>query len=138
MKQTEDHSPGALERLFGAKSATARVLDFMSTCRRYDYNKKDIADNSNLSQKHVKFAIEKLEQLNLIKQTRTIGNAILYQYNTENQAADLLEKFKLLIATCDIDRSIAEQEAQEQTQQQQPTQTEAEAKLEAELLTTPA
>ncbi|MDR0471686.1 MAG: hypothetical protein LBH79_08205, partial [Nitrososphaerota archaeon] len=108
-----------------------------------DYNKKDIADNSNVSPQHITKALNRLEQLNLIKQTRKIGNAQMYQYNTGNQTADLIEKVKLLIATCDIDRTLAEQEAQEQARQkqvkQQPkTQTEAEARLEAELLTTPA
>jgi DNA-binding MarR family transcriptional regulator len=95
---TKQHDPGTLERLFGSTSATTRILDFMSVFRDWDYNKKEIAENSNISQKHVTKALNKLEQLELIKKTRNVGNSQMYKYNTENKAAMLLEKFALEIA----------------------------------------
>ncbi|MCL2477845.1 hypothetical protein [Candidatus Bathycorpusculum sp.] len=124
------HDPGPLERLFGSTSATVRIIDFMSTFDCYDYNKKDIAENSNVSQKYVKPAIEKLEEQGIVKKTRKIGCSDMYQYNMQNQTAELLAKLGMSIAKHDIHKTIAEQEAQEQASQQQP-----EIQPEAELLT---
>ncbi|MDR0493439.1 MAG: winged helix-turn-helix domain-containing protein [Nitrososphaerota archaeon] len=121
MGEQTTHDPGPLERLFGSASATARVLDFMSTFDCYDYNKKDIADNSNVSQKHVKYAIEKLEEIGLIKKTRKIGSSELYQYNMNNQAAELLEKFSMLIAKHQCEKTTTK-ELKNQTLQQPNTQ----------------
>ncbi|MDR0471037.1 MAG: hypothetical protein LBH79_04850 [Nitrososphaerota archaeon] len=127
MGEENTHDPGPLERLFGSTSATARVIDFMSTFDCYDYNKKDIAENSNVSQKHVKYAIEKLEQLGIIKKTRKIGSSEMYQYDMTNQAAELLEKFSMIIATHQCEKTVAEELAK------QPA-----TKTNQEPLTTPA
>jgi hypothetical protein len=87
------HEPGQLEELFGNRSATARILDFISVFRDYDYNKQDIAKNSDVSPRHATIAIEKLEKLELIKKTRNIGQSQMYKFNTENPVAMLLAKF---------------------------------------------
>ncbi len=97
IKQTKNHDSGTLERLFGS-SATARVLDFMHVFRDWDYSKQDIARNSDVSFRHALKAIDKLAEMGLIKKTRTIGRAQMYQYNIENSAAQLLQKFALDLA----------------------------------------
>jgi len=97
MKDKENHDAGQLERLFGS-TATARVLDFMNIFRDWDYSKKDIAKNSDVSFRHTLKALDKLEQLELIKKTRNVGKAQMYQYNTQNPAAQLLQKFALELA----------------------------------------
>jgi len=109
MTQPKTHDPSILEQLFGATSATARILDFLSTSREWDYNKTDIAQNSNISQKHVTKALNKLEKLELVKKTRTIGRSEMYQYNMQNKAAELLERFSLELAGQEAQK-IADQE----------------------------
>jgi predicted DNA-binding protein YlxM (UPF0122 family) len=91
------HDIGQLEELFGS-TATARILDFMGVFQDYDYSKQDIAKNSDVSPRHAYKAIDKLEKLQLIKKTRTIGRAQMYKFNTENQPAQLLQKFTLNLA----------------------------------------
>ncbi|MDR0492092.1 MAG: hypothetical protein LBH74_00405 [Nitrososphaerota archaeon] len=117
---TSQHDPGQLEMLFG-KSATTRVLDFMHVFDCYDYNKKDIAENSGISPRHATLAIKKLEKLELIKKTRTIGNSQMYQYNIENPAAKALDTFTLKLAGQECQK-IADQELKKQQSQQPNTQ----------------
>lgn len=88
-----EHEPGQLEELFGSRSATARILDFLSVFRDYDYNKQDIAKNSDVSPRHAATAINKLEKLEMIKRTRTVGISQMYKFNSENPAAMLLAQF---------------------------------------------
>ena len=71
---------GPLERLFNG-TAPAKILDFLTVFRDYDYSKMDIAKNSGVSFRHALREIEKLEQLSLIKQTRTVGHAQMYKLN---------------------------------------------------------
>jgi hypothetical protein len=85
---------GTLERLFNGL-ASAKILDFMFVFRDWEYSKQDIAKNSYVSLRHAYKAIHKLEKLELIKKTRIIGKAQMYQYNTGNPAAQLLQKFTL-------------------------------------------
>ncbi len=126
MKNNENHDAGPLERLFG-NTATARVLDFMHVFRDWDYSKQDISENSDLSFRHAAKAIDKLEKLELIKKTRNVGRAQMYQYNTQNKAAQLLQKFALELAGQEAqkiaDQEIAKEEATKQTQKTEITTT---------------
>jgi hypothetical protein len=103
------HEPGQLEELFGSRSATARILDFMSVFRDYDYNKQDIARNSDVSPRHAAAAIGKLEKLEMIKKTRNVGVSQMYKFNSENPAAMLLAKLVHELATQECTK-IANQE----------------------------
>lgn len=114
----KEYNPGQLETLFGKHSATAKVLDFMHIYRDWDYNIQDIAENSNLSPRHTTNAIKKLEKLEIIKKTRNIGNAQMYQYNKDNKAAMLLDKFTLELAFQECQKIVDKENKQEQTNQQ--------------------
>jgi MarR-like DNA-binding transcriptional regulator SgrR of sgrS sRNA len=74
---------GILERTFGG--VTAKVLDFLIVHREYDYSKQDIANYSKVSLRHAILSIEKLEKLDIIKRTRNVGAAHMYQLNLENE-----------------------------------------------------
>jgi len=115
----KNHDSGPIERLFGS-SAAARIIDFMQVFRDWDYSKQDIAENSDLSSRHAAKAIDKLEKLELIKKTRNVGRAQMYQYNIQNPAAQLLQKFSLEIAGQEAqkiaDQEIAKEEASRQAQ----------------------
>lgn len=103
---------GPLERLFNGV-APAKILDFLSTFRDFDYNKQDIAKNSGVSFRHALKEIQHLEQAGLIKKTRNVGHSQMYKYNTENEAATLLEKFGLKLAFQECQK-IADQELTKQ------------------------
>jgi len=119
MKNNKNHDAGTLERLFG-NTATARILDFMHIFRDWDYSKQDISENSDVSPRHAAKAIDKLEKLELIKKTRNVGRAQMYQYNMQNPAAQLLQKFALELASQEAqkiaDQEIAKEEAAKQVQ----------------------
>jgi hypothetical protein len=103
---------GPLERLFNG-TAPAKILDYLTVFRDYDYSKMDIAKNSGVSFRHALREIEKLEKLNLIKQTRTVGHAQMYKLNTENPATRLLSKFALQIASTEVDQELSRQEKEQ-------------------------
>lgn len=123
MKNNTNHDPGQLERLFGS-TATARILDFMHIFRDWDYSKQDISKNSNVSFRHAAKAINNLEKLELIKKTRNVGRAQMYQYNTKNPAAQLLQKFALELAGQEAQKIADEEIAKEEaTKHAQKTET---------------
>jgi hypothetical protein len=80
----------------------------------------DVAKNSDVSFRHALREIAKLEELGLIKQTRTVGHAQMYKLNAENPAAILLRRFVLEIAGQEAqkiaDHEIAKEEAAKQAQ----------------------
>ena len=120
MAKGNSEEPGPLERLFG-HTATARILDFMHLFREWDYSKMDIAKNSNVSFPHALKEIKKLEKLNLIKKTRNVGRAQMHQYNMENPAAQLLQKFALQLASTEVDLELARQEQEKQAKAETKT-----------------
>jgi hypothetical protein len=114
---------GPLERLFNG-IASAKILDFLIVFHDYDYSKQDIAKNSNVSFRHTLREIEKLEKLELIKQTRTVGHAKMYKLNTENPITSLLQKFTLDLAYQECQK-IAEQEPAKEEQHTQAATIQA-------------
>jgi len=114
---------GPLERLYNGV-APAKILDFLTLFHDYDYSKMDIAKNSGVSFRHALREIAKLEELGLIRQTRTVGHAQMFKLNTENPAATLLRKFALEIAGQEAQK-IAEQEIAKEEAAKQTQETEA-------------
>jgi hypothetical protein len=108
---------GPLERLFKG-IASAKILDFLIVFRDYDYSKQDIAKNSGVSFRHALREIAKLEKLELIKQTRTVGHAKMYKLNTENPITILLQKFAIDLSYQECQK-IAQQEPAEKERQTQ-------------------
>jgi hypothetical protein len=123
MTRNKTHDQATLERLFGSSAAT-RILDQLTLFHDYDYSKMDIAKNSDVSFRHALHEIEKLEELELIKKTRTIGRAQMYKLNTDNPATQLLIKFKMQLA-CQEAQKIADEEIakEEQVKQTQRAET---------------
>jgi hypothetical protein len=105
---------GPLERLFNG-TAPAKILDFLTVFRDYDYSKMDIAKNSGVSFRHALREIKKLENLNLIKQTRTVGHAQMYRLNSDNPTTQLVAKLALQLASTEIDQEQVKQKAAKET-----------------------
>jgi predicted DNA-binding protein YlxM (UPF0122 family) len=106
-KKLAQQSPGPLERLFN--SSTARLLDFFTLYTEWDYSKTDIAENSEVSIRTVLRAIPYLEEHQIIKRTRTVGKAEMYQTNKDSPIIQHLQKTKQLIADMDVNRELEKQ-----------------------------
>ena len=78
--------------------STSKILDFMTTFHRYDYSISDIAKNSGVTFKTAHNEIRKLESDEVITQTRTVGKAIMFQFNSNSSKAKSIRKLALDIA----------------------------------------
>ena len=103
---------GPLERLF-AGNATAKMLDFLSTFREFDYSESDIARYSGVSIRHAQRELPKLERLKLIKMTRTSGKSKMYRMDTESQTGILASKFGLALAGIEVADVLAKEKQKE-------------------------
>jgi hypothetical protein len=71
-------------RELGIKSPMLKVLDFLMDNESFDYSKTDIAEGTELSRATLFKAWPKLEALDLITATRTVGQAKMYKLNKPN------------------------------------------------------
>ena len=95
---------GPLESMFPV--AISKILDFLSTHKLWDYSASDIAKYSGVSFKTALTEVKKLESQDVITQTRTVGNAIMYQFNMESKQAYYIDKLINEIATRRIKKVI--------------------------------
>jgi hypothetical protein len=68
----------------GIKSPLLKVLDFLMDNEAFDYSKTDIAEGTDLSRATLFKVWPKLEALDLITATRTVGRAKMYKLNKQN------------------------------------------------------
>lgn len=95
---------GPLESMFPV--AISKILDFLSTHKLWDYSVSDIAKYSGVSFKTALTEVKKLKSQDVITQTRTVGNAIMYQFNMESKQAYHIDKLINEIATRRIKKVI--------------------------------
>lgn len=95
---------GPLESMFPV--ASSKILDFLSTHKLWDYSTSDIAKFSGVSFKTALAEIKKLASQDVVIQTRTVGNAIMYKFNTESKQAYHIDKLINEIATRRINETI--------------------------------
>ena len=105
---------GPLERLFG-NTALAKILDFIVTFQEWDYSKMDIAKNSGVSFRHVLRELPKLEKLEIIKQTRTVGRATMYQYNNKTSTGQAVKNMIFTIGAYEADKMAQEEIVKQET-----------------------
>ncbi len=75
-----------------------RVLDFLIVFREYDYNKQDIAKNSNVSWNTLDKVWNKLIESSIIVSTRKVGKSQMFRINQNNIAVKkLIELHKSLM-----------------------------------------
>jgi hypothetical protein len=96
---------GPLERLFSG-NATAKMLDFLTTFRAFDYSESDIARNSGVSIRHAQRELPKLRRLKLIKMTRTAGKSKMYKMDASSNTGMLVRKLVFALAEIDIDEAV--------------------------------
>ncbi len=112
-KKLATTDPGALERLF--KSTNARILEHFLTFDCSEYSKTELAKATETSIRTIIRELPTLERYGLIKHTRTIGQAEMYQTNKNNPIIEHLKKVTLMIATIDVDKELQNQKQQTQT-----------------------
>lgn len=71
-------------RELGIKSPMLKVLDFLMDNEIFDYSKTDIADGAGLSRATLFKVWPKLEDLELVTATRSVGQAKMYKLNKQN------------------------------------------------------
>ena len=101
-------NPPTLQKLF-EDSSIAKLLDFLTLYKNFDYTKTEISKNSGVSWKTLYRLWALLEKYNLVIKTRQIGRATLYKLNTESPIAVALNKLALEIAAFGIDDEISRQ-----------------------------
>ncbi|MEM2971342.1 MAG: hypothetical protein QW270_02835 [Candidatus Bathyarchaeia archaeon] len=99
---------GPLERMFKG-SAMAAILDFLVIYKHWDYSKSDIAKSAGVNFRTVLRLLPRLEELGVIKRTRHVGKAIMYQFNMENPVAKAIDDLSFKIAKQDADKKVAEE-----------------------------
>jgi Fe2+ or Zn2+ uptake regulation protein len=106
-KKIAQMGPGPLERLFG--SSMARLLDFFTIHENYEYSKTEVAECAEVSIRTVLRALPYLEEHGVVKHTRTVGNAEMYQTNTESPIIQHLHKAAQAIADIDVAQELERQ-----------------------------
>jgi len=71
-------------RELGIKSPMLKVLDFLMDNEAFDYSKTDIAEGAKMSRATLFKVWPRLEALDLITATRTVGQAKMYRLNKKN------------------------------------------------------
>lgn len=81
-----------LEGLFG-NTPEAKLWEFLIGTPDYDYTKKELAENSEISRKTVYKIIVKFLEWGILKETRKIGRATLYKLNEKNSLVKAVLEF---------------------------------------------
>ena len=112
-------NPPTLQKLF-EDSSIARLLDFLTLYRDFDYPKTEISRNSGVSWKTLYRLWPFLEKYELVIKTRQIGRATLYKLNTKSPIANALNKLALEIATFHVNEELARQAKEQKTHKTEP------------------
>ena len=94
-------------RIFGT-SPLMKIFDFLIVNEEFDYSMADIARLSGDGYATLKLIWSKLEKNEIIKQTRMVGKAKMYQLNLENL---IIKKFRVFY--WDITKQAVRKEAGE-------------------------
>ena len=95
---------GPLESILSCSSS--KIIDFLAIHKEWDYSVTDIADNSNLSFKTTLGEIKRLEQQNVVIQTRRVGKATMYKLNLNSGIGSYLNKLIFEIAKKRVEDSM--------------------------------
>ncbi len=99
----EQESQSVFVEYFGS-SPYIKVLDFLIQGQEFDYSMTEIARNSGVGWSAFSVVFKKLLEKNIIKATRTIGNAKLFRLNKKNQFVVNLIKFDWQLTKLETDK----------------------------------
>lgn len=105
-KKNEEIKSVLIEVLGG--TPIIRVLDFLLIEGKYfDYSLSDIANNAGVSKITLNKILPKLEELGIVKETRSVGQAKMYMLNKESPLAKRLYSFAMDLAFKKADEEMA-------------------------------
>jgi hypothetical protein len=93
----EEEPPIALQRVFG-DSVLIRILDFLTLAKDFDYCKSEIAEHAGVDPTSVTRIWPLLESSGIVRKTRTIQHATLYNLNQDSPIARKLTELSDAIA----------------------------------------
>jgi DNA-binding transcriptional ArsR family regulator len=96
----QEIAPPTLQKLF-SNSSVAKLLDFLTLYRRFDYSLTEISRNSGVPWRTLHRVWPVLEKYDLVKLTRQIGRAKLYTLNADSDITKMLTRLSLEIASLD-------------------------------------
>jgi hypothetical protein len=99
---SKEANPPTFQKLFRG-SAVARILDFLTLYKDFDYSKKEISKYSGVAWKTLYRIWPILEQYDLIVKTRRIGRAEMHKLNTENPVNRALMELAFQISKYDAE-----------------------------------
>jgi len=102
-ENVKEENPPALQKLFG-DSAIAKILDYLTLFKGFDYPKTEISRNSGVAWKTLYRIWPTVEKYELVVRTRRIGRAELYKLNEENPIAKALNELAFQISKYDAKR----------------------------------
>ncbi|MCL4391247.1 MAG: hypothetical protein M1284_01145 [Candidatus Parvarchaeota archaeon] len=89
-------------------SPTVKVLDFLFTSRDFDYSKKDIAENANISWNTLNSIWTWLLDLEIIMKTRRVGKQDMFKANRGSPLVKVLMKTYDELIEYSINKAISE------------------------------
>lgn len=117
-EEVKEANPASLQKIFG-DSSVAKVLDFLTLYREFDYSLTDIAKYSGVAWTTLYRIWPPLETYGIVKKTREIGRAKMYKLNPDSEIAKLVKKLAVEIASVDAEK-IAKQEITKQSTEADP------------------
>src|SRR4030042_3647709 len=112
-------TPPTLQKRF-EDSSIAKLLDFFTLYKDFDYPKTEIRKNAGVSWKTLYRLWPLLEKYELVIKTRQIGRATLYKLNTESPIAKALNKLALEIAAFHVNEELHRQAKEQKTHKTEP------------------
>lgn len=94
-----------LTDIFGS-SPRVKVIDLFISHPWTEYTKTDIANYSGIARSTLYDFLEELEDFNLIKKTKKVGNAQLYIVNMDSEVTKLISAFQLSLAEIEIKKQV--------------------------------
>lgn len=112
-----EQNPPTLRKFF-KNSAVAKVLDFLTLYREFDYSLTEITKESGVAWTTLHRTWPLLEKYGLVIKTRQIGRAKLYKLNLKSDIVKALNEFAFQIAKFDA-RKLVEEETVFQGEEEQ-------------------
>jgi len=97
LKKNNDMEKSLLVKFLG-DTPLIRVVDFLMENSIFDYTKTEIAENAGISRASLYKVWPEIEQYELVKESRKMGNTTLYKLNKENPIMQKLIELDLKIS----------------------------------------
>jgi len=81
-----------------------RVLDFLVIHEEFDHSMTEIAHESGVGYSTLKLFWPRLEKGRIVKNTRTVGNAKMYQLNFDNPVVTSFRNFYWTVTKAETDK----------------------------------